>query len=93
VSPRWLGQCPACEEWDTLKEEVAPAGKRPRSVSAVGLPRPVPLGEVGALSEERIPTGVSELDRVLGGGIVPGSLVLIGGEPGIGHGLAQVAGL
>ena len=84
MSPRWLGQCPACEEWDTLKEEVAPAGKRPRAVSAVGLPRPVPLGEVGALSEERIPTGVSELDRVLGGGIVPGSLVLIGGEPGIG---------
>ena len=84
MSPRWLGQCPACEEWDTLKEQVAPAGKRPRAVSAVGLPRPVPLGEVGALSEERIPTGVSELDRVLGGGIVPGSLVLIGGEPGIG---------
>jgi DNA repair protein RadA/Sms len=84
VSPRWLGQCPACEEWDTLKEGMAPTGKRPRAVSAVGLPRPVPLGEVGALSEERIPTGVSELDRVLGGGIVPGSLVLIGGEPGIG---------
>ena len=84
MSPRWLGQCPACEEWDTLKEGTPPTGKRPRAVSAVGLPRPVPLGEVGALSEERIPTGVSELDRVLGGGIVPGSLVLIGGEPGIG---------
>ena len=84
MSPRWLGKCPACGEWDTLKEQAAPAGKRPRAVSSVGLPRPVPLGEVGALREERIPTGVSELDRVLGGGIVPGSLVLIGGEPGIG---------
>lgn len=84
MSPRWLGKCPACGEWDTLKEQAAPARPRSRSLSAVGIPRPVPLGDVGALREERIPTGVSELDRVLGGGIVPGSLVLIGGEPGIG---------
>ena len=84
MAPQWLGQCPACGEWDTLKEQAVPSGKRPRAVSAVGIPRPVPLGQVGAPREERIPTGVSELDRVLGGGIVPGSLVLIGGEPGIG---------
>lgn len=84
MAPQWLGQCPACGEWDTLKEQAVPSGKRPRAVSAVGIARPVPLGQVGAPREERIPTGVSELDRVLGGGIVPGSLVLIGGEPGIG---------
>lgn len=84
MSARWLGRCPACGEWDTLKESAA----APRRVSGrsgpVAAARPQPLSEVVPLSEERIPTGVSELDRVLGGGLVPGSLVLIGGEPGIG---------
>lgn len=81
MSPRWLGRCPACGGWDSLKEQVAVRASRG---PVVGVTQPVPLSEVRALSEARIATGVAELDRVLGGGVVPGSLVLIGGEPGIG---------
>ena len=84
MSPRWLGKCPACGEWDTLKEGAAPPPSARRGPVSATAPKAIPLSEVSALLEERIPTGVSELDRVLGGGIVPGSLVLIGGEPGIG---------
>ena len=84
MSPRWLGKCPACGEWDTLKEGAAPPPSARRGPVSSTAPKAIPLSEVSALLEERIPTGVSELDRVLGGGIVPGSLVLIGGEPGIG---------
>ena len=86
MSARWVGRCPACGEWDTLKEAPAPPGRRSsRSGGAPATPlAPRPLAEVEPLSEARIPTGITELDRVLGGGLVPGSLVLIGGEPGIG---------
>lgn len=77
-----MGRCPGCGEWGTLVEEPtgrsAPAG--PSAPSAA----PVRLDTVTDTSAERVPTGVAELDRVLGGGLVPGSLVLIGGEPGIG---------
>jgi DNA repair protein RadA/Sms len=85
-SPKWHGRCPGCAEWNTLVEERragASGGGRPaRARGAVA--RPVPLRDVKAPAVERLRTGIGELDRVLGGGLVPGSLVLIGGPPGIG---------
>lgn len=87
MSARWVGRCPACGEWDTLKEAPTATRRASRSGSgrtAVAPAVPRPLAEVEPLSESRIPTGITELDHVLGGGLVPGSLVLIGGEPGIG---------
>jgi DNA repair protein RadA/Sms len=97
-SAQWHGQCPGCEAWNTLVEEsVAP--KRAGSRAAGGARRserggsgpgaggrviPLPLREVGADPVRRMSTGIGELDRVLGGGLVPGSLVLLGGSPGIG---------
>ena len=88
-SPKWHGRCPACGEWNALLEEAPQAapGARPgrgsRGASARAV-RPLRLAEVEAPRLQRLSTGVAELDRVLGGGIVPGSLVLIGGAPGIG---------
>ncbi len=85
----WAGQCPGCSEWNTLEEVVitattaAAAGRSTRRRSG-GVARPIPLREVEQPSEERLGTGIGELDRVLGGGLVPGSLVLLGGSPGIG---------
>jgi DNA repair protein RadA/Sms len=80
-SLKWLGRCPACNEWNTLVEEVAERpSKRRKSVSTT----PVPLTEITFTSGERRSTGIGELDRVLGGGLVAGSLVLIGGDPGVG---------
>ncbi len=80
---RWEGRCPACEAWGTILEErttlSSPRGNAPAQPRDV-----VALADVSADEAERIPTGIGELDRVLGGGIVPGSLVLVGGEPGIG---------
>ena len=78
-SPKWLGRCPACGSWDTLQEEV----ESPRRVSTVPA-RVCPITEVTFSENIRLSTGLTELDQVLGGGIVPGSLVLIGGDPGIG---------
>jgi DNA repair protein RadA/Sms len=88
-SPRWAGQCPGCGEWNTLVEELR---RRPGSASSngaaikgsAGAATPVPLREVVAVGQARLTTGIGELDSVLGGGLVPGSLVLIGGAPGIG---------
>jgi DNA repair protein RadA/Sms len=85
-SPKWQGQCPACQAWNTLVEsvnETAPTGgNRFGLIAEAGkLQR---LSEVEAREEARIPSGVSEFDRVLGGGLVPGGVVLIGGDPGIG---------
>ncbi|MCD7982336.1 MAG: DNA repair protein RadA [Clostridiales bacterium] len=85
-SPKWMGQCPGCREWNTFVEEPA-AGKA--GGSAVGRPsgravQPVTLSKVEMSGQQRYSSGISELDRVLGGGIVPGSLVLVGGDPGIG---------
>jgi len=87
-SPRWAGRCPGCGEWNTLVEEVRRTGPSARGrgskPATSGCARPVALRDVAAAERERLPTGIGELDSVLGGGIVPGSLVLIGGSPGIG---------
>jgi DNA repair protein RadA/Sms len=87
-TPRWAGQCPGCGEWNTLVEEVRTGSAgvaRPRRGGArVAGVAPVLLRSVAAEEHDRLSTGIGELDNVLGGGIVPGSLVLIGGAPGIG---------
>src|SRR4051794_13783013 len=82
-TPKWHGRCPGCGEWNTIVEETRAASPGPARKAARAL-RPVPLGEVEAPAVERLSTGIGEFDRVLGGGLVPGSLVLIGGSPGIG---------
>ena len=93
-SSKWMGQCPACRQWNTMVEE--PVGKRETAPgrafgSALAVrrgvgehPTPVRLDQVSLEEQDRIPTGYQELDRVLGSGIVSGSLVLVGGDPGIG---------
>lgn len=88
-SPKWMGRCPACGEWNTMVEEKVATGKqgsaRSSSVSVPGAgQKPVPLAEIDSTAENRISLNSSEVDRILGGGLVEGSLVLIGGEPGIG---------
>lgn len=89
-SPRWSGRCSGCGAWNTLVEEVervgAGAGRARGGAGAgpVGPERAVPLLEVDAAEWSARPTGIGELDRVLGGGLVPGSVTLVGGEPGIG---------
>ncbi len=89
-TPKWQGQCPACGAWNTIVEQPAEAKKKaaaaPRSGGGLRVPmsRPKLLSEVEATRELRFETGMSELDRVLGGGAVKGSLVLVGGAPGIG---------
>ncbi len=97
--PKWLGKCPDCGEWNTLVEERA----RPAATAAKGMAarggfrlrevKPVRFGEIESQDDARVSSGVTEFDRVLGGGIVPGSLILIGGDPGIGKStlLLQVA--
>ena len=87
-SKKWMGQCPSCKSWGTFSEEPvmksvsasrdAAGGRGRRSI------KPVPISDISAEAEERIATGFEEFERVLGGGIVPGSMVLIGGDPGIG---------
>ncbi|MBK9516663.1 MAG: DNA repair protein RadA [Anaeromyxobacter sp.] len=96
TSPKWLGQCPACRRWNTMNEEVAVAearGASPRGWLTTAGAKPVPLHEVEAREESRLKTGIGELDRVLGGGVVPGSLVLLGGDPGIGKSTLILAAL
>ena len=83
-SAKWMGQCPGCREWNTFVEEPVQA-KSGTGTKAVGVQqKPVPLSEIAVQKDERKETGIGELDRVLGGGIVPGSLTLVGGDPGIG---------
>lgn len=91
-SPKWVGKCPACGQWNTLKqirvgaETSGPALRASEALKGIvkGGNRPIALRDVRAAEEARCQTGDAELDRVLGGGIVPGSLILLGGEPGIG---------
>ena len=83
-SAKWMGQCPACKEWNTFVEEtvdkksISSSGKVKKESKAAQV---LPLSAVKSEKEERIVTGIAEFDRVLGGGIVRGSLVLVGGEP------------
>ena len=81
---KWLGQCPICKEWNTFVEEKITVSKSSAVKSAVREAEVVTLSSVSTEQEDRIRTKIEELDRVLGGGIVPGSLVLVGGDPGIG---------
>src|SRR3954470_3601118 len=109
VHPKWMGKCPDCGTWDALEEYKAPtedqhAAKRmPRGIPAAAAAgqtgdvaragEPLPLDQIDDADSPRRPSGIGEFDRVLGGGIVPGSAVLVGGEPGIGKStlLLQVA--
>lgn len=97
-APKWLGKCPDCGSWNSMAEETVTNTKQSAATSTS---KPIPICDVPAQSETRISCGIIELDRVLGGGIVPGSLVLIGGDPGIGkstlllqamHNLAEKVG-
>ena len=96
-SVKYMGRCPDCGEWNSLVETVSPSAKSSSSkggLARAGQATPTPLSQVQTIRDARRPTGSHELDRVLGGGLVPGSLVLIGGEPGIGKStlMGQVAG-
>ena len=92
-SRKWLGKCPECGEWNSLVEERAKDPKRARQGFRTREVEAIPYAEVESQDDVRITSGVTEFDRVLGGGIVPGTLVLIGGDPGIGKStlLLQVA--
>jgi DNA repair protein RadA/Sms len=83
-SPRWMGKCPDCGAWNTMVEEQVEKSKDIGSIKLQGGSEPLLLNEIQARDEDRFVTKIGELDRVLGGGIVPGSVVLIGGDPGIG---------
>ncbi|MBO5657301.1 MAG: AAA family ATPase, partial [Agathobacter sp.] len=84
-STKWMGQCPGCREWNTFVEEVVDRGSSSAKVKkAMEDVKPMPLSAIASTDEERISTSMKELDRVLGGGIVKGSLILVGGDPGIG---------
>jgi DNA repair protein RadA/Sms len=78
ISAKWLGQCPDCKAWNTLEAQKEQSYSGDRSLTAV------PLSEVDIVDTPRQPSGIAELDRVLGGGFVPGSVILLGGDPGIG---------
>ena len=83
-SAKWTGKCPGCGEWNTMEEDVVvPSKTSSESVSRVSA-KATPLSQINYEGETRIVTGISELDRVLGGGIVAGSVVLLSGDPGIG---------
>ena len=86
-SSKWMGQCPGCREWNTFVEEVIDkksAGTLSRKKESVSEAKVLPLSQIEMTYDKRVSTGMKELDRVLGGGIVQGSMVLVGGDPGIG---------
>ncbi len=85
MSPKWLGKCPDCGAWNSFTEEKKETVARHTSLLAhLGKSEPQPLSSIKPESGHRISTGINELDRVLGGGVVSGSVILIGGDPGIG---------
>ena len=82
---RWSGRCPECAQWNSLREEVErDASVMKQHTMSEGIPEAVPIGTITQTQEFRLQSGIEELNRVLGGGVVPGSVVLIGGDPGIG---------
>ncbi|MBW2646890.1 MAG: DNA repair protein RadA [Deltaproteobacteria bacterium] len=83
---KWMGRCPDCAEWNSLVEETAISsfGGKGMEMALAGENKPQPINAIEMIEEKRLKTGIAEFDRVLGGGLVPGSLVLIGGDPGIG---------
>lgn len=84
-APRWLGRCPDCGGWNTMKEErFAPTGKGRPAAVRTDPAKATPIADIEVLGESRRLTGIGELDRVLGGGVIPGAVMLIGGDPGIG---------
>src|SRR5690625_7685198 len=86
-SPRWLGKCPSCDAWNSFVEEAVPTEVRGRVARRPGgndHPRRVSLADVSLADEVRLKTGVAEFDRVMGGGVMQGSLNLLAGDPGIG---------
>ena len=84
-TPRWAGRCPNCGEWNSLSEEkVVPSTSSKRSSQFTSVEKPTLISDVNIENSPRIKSGTEEFDRVLGGGLVPGSLILIGGDPGIG---------
>lgn len=85
ISPKWLGKCPDCGAWNSFTEEKKESATRHSSlVSHLARSEPQPLSSIKSGHEQRISTGIKELDRVLGGGVVGGSVILVGGDPGIG---------
>jgi len=82
-APKWLGKCPDCDQWNTFYEEICTAAASCLGQSCYGS-KPTPITVIKSSSEERVISGINEFDRVLGGGIVPGTVILIGGDPGIG---------
>ena len=84
-SPRWLGRCPDCSGWNTMKEErQAPTGKGRPAAMKTAQAKATPIADIKVVGEDRRLTRIGEFDRVLGGGVIPGSVILIGGDPGIG---------
>lgn len=83
-SARWMGQCPHCKSWNSMAEEKLPSKSASKASASKSASTPQPLSKVETKDEDRISTGIGELDRVLGGGIVRGGLMLVGGDPGIG---------
>ena len=83
-SPKWMGKCPACNEWNSFYEEKVVSSSSSNSGKKREISKPIELNKIEGKSESKISTGFNELDRVLGGGLVNGSLILLGGEPGIG---------
>ncbi|MCD4812109.1 DNA repair protein RadA [bacterium] len=84
AAPKWMGRCPDCHAWNTFLEETVRTGSKSRVTLARSPGVPLALKEIRAVEADRSPTGMEEMDRVLGGGIVPSSLILVGGDPGIG---------
>ena len=83
-SPKWLGKCPACNEWNTFYEEKVISSSKGSTGKSKEIAKPIELNKIEGKTDLKISTGFDELDRVLGGGLVNGSLILLGGEPGIG---------
>ena len=83
-SSKWMGQCPGCKEWNTFVEEVIDKKQTEKVRKQASAAKVSHISDISVEEQSRMGTGFLELDRVLGGGIVPGSLVLVGGDPGIG---------